>query len=186
MVLRTGKRSCNAIDMATAITLSMGSLCRVATAGIDELCRIEGVGVAKAGSIIAGFELGRRASVEPAPQHLTSSAAIAAVARPLLQGRNTERVVVMAADSSLKVIRVLPLTDGAKDRALLPIRDVLAAVLRTGASAFAVAHNHPSGDLSPSVSDQRITDKLQEAAATVELRFLDHVIVGETGFRSIG
>jgi DNA repair protein RadC len=83
------------------------------------------------------------------------------------------------------VLRVVPLTDGAADRSLIPVREVLGSVLAIGGSRFAVAHNHPSGSLEPSPADIRVTEELRTAAETVGLRFLDHVIVTETAWARV-
>ncbi|MGH3851207.1 MAG: JAB domain-containing protein, partial [Pseudonocardiaceae bacterium] len=82
-------------------------------------------------------------------------------------------------------LRTLRLTEGGMDRSLIPVRDVLSAVLAAGGAAFAVAHNHPSGDLTPSAPDRRVTARLQEAAETVGLRFLDHVVVTDDAWRRV-
>jgi DNA repair protein RadC len=77
------------------------------------------------------------------------------------------------------------LTEGSIDRSLLPVRDILNAVLRHDGRAFAVAHNHPSGDPTPSDTDRRATAELAAAAQVVGLRFLDHVIVSGEKWRSV-
>ena len=90
--------------------------------------------------------------------------------------------MVVACDTSGGLLRVAPLTDGSADRSLIPIRDVLTAVLTVGGASFAVAHNHPSGSLTPSGSDTEATARLREAASTIGLRFLDHIILTETAW----
>lgn len=80
---------------------------------------------------------------------------------------------------------MVPLTEGAADRSLIPVRDVLSAVLSIGGTGFGVAHNHPSGRLEPSGADLQVTGLLRAAAATVGLRFLDHVIVTETAWARV-
>ena len=84
-----------------------------------------------------------------------------------------------------RLLRVAPLTDGSADRSLIPVRDVLTSVLGVGGTSFAVAHNHPSGSLTPSPEDTEVTMKLREAAATVGVRFLDHVILTETSWARV-
>jgi DNA repair protein RadC len=110
---------------------------------------------------------------------------VAAVAAPYLRGLRHERVVVIACDNSGGLLRVAPLTDGSADRSLIPVRDVLTAVLAVGGASFAVAHNHPSGSLIPSEPDIEATVRLRQAAGAVSLRFLDHVIITETAWARV-
>jgi DNA repair protein RadC len=80
---------------------------------------------------------------------------------------------------------VVPLSDGSVDRSLLPVREVLNAVLRNDGVAFALAHNHPSGDLTPSRQDRLATEAIALAAPVVGLRFLDHIIVTDAAWRNL-
>jgi DNA repair protein RadC len=86
-------------------------------------------------------------------------------------------VVVVVCDAGNRVRHTVIVSDGALDRSCFPIREILNAVLRHDGRAFAVAHNHPSGDPTPSEADRRATEELSEAARVVRLRFLDHVVV---------
>ena len=110
---------------------------------------------------------------------------MASAAAPYLRGLRHERVVVVACDNSGGLLRVAALTDGSADRSLIPVRDVLTAVLAVGGRSFAVAHNHPSGSLTPSSPDTEVTIRLREAAVMVGLRFLDHVILTETAWARV-
>ena len=105
--------------------------------------------------------------------------------RPFLRGLRHERVVVVICDNAGAVLRTLRLTEGGTDRSLIPIRDVLGAVLATGGASFAVAHNHPSGNPTPSTPDRQVTARLREAAEVVGVRFLDHVVVTDDAWRRV-
>ena len=118
-------------------------------------------------------------------KRIHGSADLAATARPLLAGLRHERVVVIVCNPAGKLIRAMPLTEGAMDHCLLPVKDVLAAVLSCGGSQFGVAHNHPSGALDPSPADIQATNRLRTAAEVVGLRLLDHVILAEDGWRRV-
>jgi DNA repair protein RadC len=154
----------------------------LATADPHALKRLPGVGSAKAARVAAAFELARRATAVGDRRRVVGSADVASAAAPYLRGLRHERVVVVACDNSGGLLRVAPLTDGSADRSLIPVRDVLTVVLAVGGTSFAVAHNHPSGSLTPSPQDTAVTMKLREAAATVGVRFLDHVILTETSW----
>lgn len=185
LVLGAGLPGCDAIELAARLIDARGGLAALALADTHELKVLPGVGPARAAKITAAFELARRATEAPDPRRIRGTADLAAVAAPSLRGLRRERVVVAACDGSGAVLRVVPLTEGAADRSLIPVRDVLSTVLAIGGTAFGVAHNHPSGRLEPSPQDVRATESLRDAAETVGLRFLDHVIVTETSWARV-
>lgn len=185
LVLGSGLPGCDAIELAAVLIGESGGLPALATADPHALKRLPGVGAAKAARVAAAFELARRAAVPEERRRIAGSSDVAAVAAPYLRGLRRERVVVVACDTSGGLLRVTPLTEGSADRSLLPVRDILAAVLAVGGTTFAVAHNHPSGNPTPSGQDTEATAKLRQAAATVGVRFLDHVIVTETAWTRI-
>ena len=185
LVLGSGLPGCDAVELAAVLISESGGLPSLATADPHALKRLAGVGAAKAARVAAAFELARRASAVGKQRRVVSSADVAAVAAPYLRGLRRERVVVVACDNSGSLLRVAPLSDGSADRSLIPIRDVLTSVLSIDGTSFAVAHNHPSGSLTPSPRDTEVTMKLREAAATVGLRFLDHVILTEKAWARV-
>lgn len=180
LVLGSGLRGIDAIELAAELITDVGGLRSLAVADPHGLKRLTGVGPAKAARVAAAFELARRAEMSAERRHVRGSADVAMVSAPYLRGLRHERVVVVVCDNSGGLLRVARLTDGAVDRSLIPVRDVLSAVLAAGGTRFAVAHNHPSGSVEPSASDVEVTARLRAAADTVGLRFLDHVIVTET------
>ncbi|MFN8035400.1 MAG: DNA repair protein RadC [Acidimicrobiia bacterium] len=177
LVLRTGRLGESALDLATALLLDFGSIERLASARPEELAARAGVGPAKAAALVAALRLGRLASLASIPRRLGSAGDVAVAARELLDGQRRERVVVLICDAVNQLRRCVLVSEGAADRSPLPVREILNAVLRHDGRAFAVAHNHPSGDPEPSDADRTATAALTRAAATVGLRFLDHVIV---------
>ena len=185
LVLGSGLPGCDAIELAAVLIGQSGGLSALAIADPHTLKRLPGVGKAKAARVAAAFELARRAAVTQERRRVVSSSDVAEVAAPYLRGLRHERVVVVACDTSGGLLRVVPLTDGGADHSLIPVRDVLAAVLAVGGTTFAVAHNHPSGSLTPSPQDTEATARLRVAAAIVGLRFLDHVILTETAWARV-
>ena len=91
----------------------------------------------------------------------------------------------MVCDPSGAVTRKTIVSEGGSDHAPAPVREIMSTVLTSGGSSFGLAHNHPSGSLDPSPADLEVTARLREAAETVGLRFLDHVIVTDTAWRRI-
>ena len=185
LMLGSGLPGQDAIELGAVLIEYVGDLTALAKADPYTLTCVPGVGVAKAVRVAGAFELGRRAAESPARRRITRSADVATEAAPHLRGQPHERVVVIVCDNNGGVLRTVPLTDGASDRTLLPVRDVLRVVLSCGGARFAVAHNHPSGSLEPSTADTEVTARLRAAAETVGLRFLDHVIVTKSEWSRI-
>lgn len=182
LVLRTGGRGTNAVDLGQRLLARWGSLDQMAVARVDDLLRQSELGEAKAAAVAAAFELGRRAaSAGPRPEMITGPEDIASLVCFELCGRDQEEVLVVVTNNANRVVRVVTLSRGGSDRCLLVPRDVLATVLRTGGTGFALAHNHPSGDPTPSREDVAVTKQVECAATAVGLRFLDHIIVAGPG-----
>jgi DNA repair protein RadC len=88
-----------------------------------------------------------------------------------------ERLVVIVCDTANRVLHTEVVSEGSAERSLVPVREVIVAVLRRDGQAFALAHNHPAGDATPSLSDIEATVRIEAAAEAVGLRFLDHIVV---------
>jgi DNA repair protein RadC len=185
LVLSTGVRGMGAHELAAALLRRFGSVTAIGRATVAELAGVAGIGVAKASTLVAGFELARRAGTEQ-PARLLSTGDIAAVAAPLLRGRTRERLVVISCDAALRVLGADPVADGAADMTIFPLREIIVAVLRRDGVSFALAHNHPSGDATASPEDVAATKEVAAAAATAGLRFLDHLVVTEEGWQTVG
>jgi DNA repair protein RadC len=184
LLLSTGVRGMGAHELAAALLRRFGSVTAIGRATVAELAGVAGIGAAKASSLVAGFELARRAGAEQ-PARLLGTPDIAAVAAPLLHGRTRERLVVISCDAALRVLGADPVSDGAADQTLFPLREIMVAVLRRDGTGFALAHNHPSGDATPSDEDLIATREVAAAAATAGLRFLDHIVVTEDGWQAV-
>jgi DNA repair protein RadC len=185
LVLRHGRPGVSALDLAGSLLCEYGGLPALAIARPEELAQRSGIGAAKAAALIAAFQLGRLAGRSTDAVTLRSAADVAREVGPELAGLRRERVVVLVCDGANHVRRTVIVTDGAIDRALFPVRDILNAVLRHDGRAFAVAHNHPSGDPTPSEPDRRGTTELLAGARMVGLRFLDHVIVAGHEWKAV-
>jgi DNA repair protein RadC len=185
LLLSTGARGMGAHEVAAALLRRFGSVTAIGRATVAELAGVAGIGAAKASTLVAGFELARRAGTEQ-PARLLGTADIAAVAAPLLHGRTRERLVVISCDAALRVLGTDPVSDGAADNTLFPLREIIVAVLRRDGTGFALAHNHPSGDATPSDEDLIATQEVAAAAVTSGLRFLDHIVVTEHGWQTVG
>jgi DNA repair protein RadC len=167
------------------VIVECGGLRGLASAFPEELTRSSGIGPASAARLLAAFELAARATAAPTNRVVDSAAAIAELVAPVLARERREKVVVLVADAANRALRVVPVATGGLDSSPLPVREILQTVLRCDGRAFALAHNHPSGDPTPSTEDQRATDAMRRAADMVGLRYLDHVVIAGTSWRSV-
>lgn len=186
LVLRNGAPDVSALDLAGQLLADYGSLERLAQARPEELAAKRGIGAAKAAALVAAFHLARRAETGvPDSITLRSAEDVAHAARRELHGARRERVIVLVADAANRLQRTEVVSEGAIDRSMMPVREILNAVLRHDGRAFAIAHNHPSGDATPSDADRRATADVAAAALTAGLRFLGHVVVTDADWRAI-
>jgi DNA repair protein RadC len=189
VLLRCGTRGRNAIELAQEHILAFGSLRELLTAEWPQWERrkdaggVGGVGIARYAALQAGLELARRHLLEPLK--ITSALAAPAATRKFLlaqlRNRPYEVFCSLFLDRRHRLISFEELFRGTTDSATVHIKEVVRQALRHDATAVILAHNHPSGVMDPSQADELITRRLKDALALVDVRVLDHVIVGETG-----
>lgn len=187
LVLGTGGApGLGAHHLAERLLSRFGSMSALARAHPVELSELAGMGRAKSAAVAAAFELGRRTERSPASPVIASSSDLVPVVGPLLRGRARERLALVVCDAANRVTSCEVISEGSAERTLVPVRDVAVAVLRRDGSAFALAHNHPSGELTPSAADVAATHRVREMAAAIGVRFLDHIVVTDAGWCRIG
>lgn len=177
LVLGSGQTGRSVLALARSILRRTGGFPGLATMDFARLETLPGVGPATAGRLVAIIEIWRRAGASSAWTRLVDHAAVARIVRPELLHRDGERFVVVVADRAARPLELVLMRDGAVDEVSVQPADVLQAVLTRGGRSFAVAHNHPSGAADPSVADLVLTRRLDQAAATIGLRFLGHILV---------
>ena len=152
-----------------------------------ELMQIDGIGPAKATTILAAVELGRRLFSARLPENapIDSPEAAAAKLASDLMWQPRERFAVLLLDSSNRLLGVRVLTIGTTTETLAHPRDIFREVIRQGATQAIVAHNHPSGELAPSPADLMLTEQLLQGAKFLQLPLLDHLILGNGDFLSL-
>ena len=185
LVIRSGAQGTGALDLAAELLAEHGSLLTLAASRPEELAAKSGIGITKAAAVVAAFELGRRVGGDETALVLRRPEDVAHVARAKLAGLRRERVLVIVCNSANRVVRAETVSEGSTDRSLVPVMEILNAVLRHDGRAFAVAHNHPGGNSEPSDADRRTTAELREAARVVGLRFLGHVVVTDCGWQPV-
>ncbi len=182
--LGSGRAGGSALDVAHELLAAWGGVRGLANARPEELARTPGVGPAKAARLVSAFGLALRVNAPDQFVRLRTSADIADAASPLLGRSRTESVVVLVADGAQRLRRVELVATGTATACPIPVREIVATTLRHDGVAFAVAHNHPGGDPTPSDADRAATHALRDAACATGLRFLDHVVITSDKWRS--
>ncbi len=177
LILQAGSRGQNGLETARRLAIDFGSISRLGRAGPEELTARSGVTPEQAAALVSSFRLAQLAASDSVPLRMLSATDVAAVATCELGSATRERVIVLVCDAANHLRQVVQVSEGSVDRAVLPVREILNTVLRRDGRAFAIAHNHPSGDPAPGIDDLRATQCLRAAAQVVGLRFLDHVVV---------
>ena len=187
ILIGSGNTEENAVQLMQRIMNDcQGSLATLGNMGIDSLCRYKGMGPAKAISVLAACELGRRRmaeGMELRPQ-LTSSADIFAYMTPRLKGTPVEECHAILLNNHLRVVGCKLISRGGITGTVVDVRLVLREALLCNATHLALCHNHPSGNPQPSGEDDRLTQKLKAAAATMDLRLIDHIILTDEAYFS--
>lgn len=179
--LRHGTRGASAVDVARGLLARFGSLRNVLAAGRHELCGERGVGPARWAELQAALELVRRHHLErlQAGPVLGSPRAARDYLVARLRDLEHEVFCCLFLDSRHRLTRCEELFRGTVDGASVHPREVVKQALARNATAVILAHNHPSGVAEPSQADEIITTRLRDALALVEIRLLDHLIVGD-------
>ncbi|MEH6568538.1 MAG: DNA repair protein RadC [Halioglobus sp.] len=180
LLLGTGHRGCDAVELARQLLSQFDGLCGVLAADRLSLKALPGMGDAKYAQICAALELGRRQALASACERdiLSSPESTQLFLQHHLGGRHREVFCCIFLDSQHQVLRCEDLFFGTLDGAAVYPREVAVRALQYCAAAVIFAHNHPSGVAAPSTADKRITDRLCEALALLDIRVLDHIIIG--------
>ncbi|MFY8274010.1 RadC family protein [Pseudoalteromonas sp. SSDWG2] len=177
---RTGIKGVNAIELAQQVlTLSQG-LSPLLSASHDEFCQLMGMGTAKYAQLQAAIELSKRHLLTDLQRDtvFNSPQAVTDFLKLELKGQQRELFLVMFLDTQNRLITHEVMFQGTIDAASVYPREVVKAALKYNAAAVIFAHNHPSGIAEPSQADKLITNKLTQSLALVDIRVLDHIVVG--------
>lgn len=189
ILLRTGDggRGHSALDVGRHLWTHYGEdWAALGQASAAELARHPGIGPAKAATVAAALELGRRLASRPLPptESFRSSGEVFAHYGPRLAGLKREIFFCLLLDARNRWLREDRVSEGSLTASLVHPREAFRAAVREAASAVIFAHNHPSGDPAPSREDVELTRRLWEAGQVLGIRVLDHVIVGRDGYYS--
>ncbi len=187
IILRSGAQGINVIDMATDLMRYYRTLDALARASFTDLQRHHGIGEAKAAQILAAIELGRRV-MRAAPEERLRADSPEIVARLLMAELayvDQEYVKVVLIDTRNRIIATPTIYKGTLNTTSIRVGEIFKEAIKSNAAAIIIAHNHPSGDPSPSPEDVILTRRIVDAGALLNIDVLDHLILGRNRWVSM-
>lgn len=180
ILLRTGLKGMNAVEVGRQLLARFGSLHSLALASVDDLRQVKGIGRDKAVTLVAAFALAHKMAKELQEESplLDNPENVVRLLRAKNLVREVETLQVLLLNTRRRLIRVEEITDGTVDTLLVHAREVFRSAISANASAIVLAHNHPSGDPTPSEADIKVTRDLIRAGQLLKIDVLDHIILG--------
>jgi DNA repair protein RadC len=188
MLLRSGTRGHDVISVAARLMHEAGSLTGLVAWREPDFRRLRGIGPVKALQLLAVVELARRVLVQQAGEtpRLNRPDLMASYLQPLAHGLQVEKFWVLCVNRKLRLLRRIEISSGTATAALVHPREVFREAVREAATGVICAHNHPSGDPAPSQADFSVTRQLREAARTLDIELVDHLIIGQAAHDPAG
>jgi DNA repair protein RadC len=187
ILIGSGSKNETAVELAKKILNNVqNNLNELGKLNVEELKRLKGIGEAKAITIIAALELGRRRKLAEVKnkQKITSSQDVYNYFQPLLGDLPHEEFWILLLNRSNKVIDQHKISQGGISGTVIDVRMILKNAIERLACSLILCHNHPSGNLQPSESDKKITTKLKDAAQIMDIQVLDHLIITDNDYFS--
>lgn len=187
ILISSGTKDKSAVDLGRELLgIANNNLNTLGKLAISDLRKIHGIGLARAVTIAAALELGRRrkhSEVEYIPQ-IRSSKDVSDIFQPILSDLLHEEFWILFLNRSNKVISKMKLSQGGVSGTVTDVRMIMKHAVECLASGIIVCHNHPSGNLNPSESDSKITQKIKEAGNLMDIQLLDHLIISDKEYYS--
>jgi len=187
ILIGSGSRNESAVELCKRILASTNNnLSALGKLSLKQLMEFKGIGEAKAITIVAALELGRRRRGEEALQQhkIDSSQSVFELMQPVIGELAHEEFWIIYLNNSNKVLQKNQLSKGGITGTLVDVRLALKTAIEVGAVGIILAHNHPSGTLKPSEADKQITQKLKTAGDSLDIKVLDHLIITENAYFS--
>jgi DNA repair protein RadC len=187
ILINSGTKDKSAVDIGRELLgIVNNNLNTLGRLSISDLKKLHGIGPARAVTIAAALELGRRRKLTEVPEvtQIKCSKDVADIFQPLLSDLAHEEFWILFLNRSNKVINRMKLSQGGISGTVTDVRIVMKKAIEYLASGIIVCHNHPSGNLNPSESDTKITQKIKEAGTLMDIQLLDHLIISDKEYYS--
>ena len=187
ILLRTGVTGESAIDLARRIVDKFGTFRNMNHTDNCEWKEFKGLGPAKMAQIQAALEIGRRfreVEVLQGKEKISSSRDVVNIIMPQMRDLKTEIFKVIFLNSNNKIIDIVNAANGTVNHAMPIVREIIHSALQKYAAAIICVHNHPSSNISPSMEDKKFTRELATAGKVMDIKVLDHIIIGDNIFYS--
>ncbi len=186
ILLRTGTKDNHVLALSKQVISLMKNIASIKNLTIEDLLSIKGISYAKATTIIASVELGRRVRHMNIPKqvNLSNTEDVYLMLREDMEFLEQEHLVVLCLDIKGHMIKKETVYIGTTTSIPLSIKDLFKSAVMIGAYGIIIVHNHPTGDSRPSLADDQLTKKIHEAGELLSVKLIDHVIVGKNEFYS--
>lgn len=187
ILLRTGTTGVSAIDLARTVMKKFDTFRNMAHTDARNWKDIKGIGIAKLAHIQSALEIGRRFredEVSVGKQKLSSAKDIVNILMPQLRDLKTELFKVVYLDSNNRIIDIADEAIGTVNHAMPIVREIIHSALQKFAVSIICAHNHPSANIAPSTQDKKFTKELSDAGKLMEIKLVDHIIIGDDSYYS--
>jgi len=187
ILLRTGTSGVSAIDLARDVLKKFGTFRNMVHTDARDWKEFKGLGNAKIAHIQAALEIGRRFredETSAGKQKIKSAKDVVGILMPQLRDLKTEVFKVVHLDSNNQIIAIEDTATGTVNHAMPIVREIIHSALQKFAVSIICAHNHPSGGVEPSAQDRKITKELSDAGKLMEIKLVDHIIIGDDNYYS--
>lgn len=185
--LRTGTAGKNAVELARETLKHFGGLTKLIQAGLEQFCQFPGLGQAKYAQLHASIEMSQRHALANLHERpiIESSLDVVAYLQSCLSHQPQEGIVFILLDAKHRLTKSHIVNQGTVTSALIPFRKLVQLCLQYHAASVIVAHNHPSGDPTPSQQDIDCTKQLKQLLKSLDVYLLDHIIIGQNRYQSL-
>lgn len=187
VILGTGRKGENVLDLSQRILAEFGSWGALNDSGLEELLNVEGIGLAKAAKVLVSVELGKRLAVLSPAKRIVVSTPLDVAGLLMMRMRDLDREYFKALILNIKneVLKIVDISVGSLNSSIVHPRELYKSAIRASGARLIIAHNHPSGDPTPSEEDIKLTKRLAEAGNILGIELLDHIIFGDGRFYSL-
>ena len=186
LIIGRGTPGKSVMHIAQELLNKFGNIKNIGEATIEQLCKIQGIGLAKAAQIKACFEIGKREALEPEQKKydIQNPQAVVKTIRTSIKDKAKEHFKLVILDSRNKIIGITNVSIGTLNASLAHPREIFKDAITHNAASIILVHNHPSGDPEPSEDDLLLTKRLVESGKILGIEVIDHIIIAKNEFLS--